>query len=192
MGSDRELNCSQTPYLGPTAYSVYSVGSLFHNEPAEDELFQNQKIREGRAEEGVKMLASLQDFPLYELPVPKWHDDIHGATTFCPWIMACFASVRTELYESFNGQAVDRQAIVLVELSKKPFHSGLRLLKVDGTGTLDQYLLSFNGPNIKWATVGMFFTTAGLAKMKKSATGARTAPGLGWTHRTLRPGSTDD
>lgn len=102
--------------------------------------------------------------------------------TFCPWIMACVASVRTELYESFNGQAVDRQATVLVELSKKLFHNSLRLLKVDETRTLDQYSLSFNGPNIRWETVGIFFTTVGLAKMKRAPQGLGQLPA--WAGRT--------
>lgn len=39
-----------------------------------------------------------------------------------------------------------------MELSKKLFYNSLKPLKVDGTWTMDQYALSFNGSNIRWET----------------------------------------
>jgi hypothetical protein len=161
---------SQKPFLGQTSYSSVFVGvdSPFRGELVENGVVQDPKFREGRLEEGATMLASLKHFPLYEFMIQKWQDDVHGVTVFCPWIMACVASVKTELFERLNQHSAEQQASVLLELSKKLIYNSLRPLKVDGTWTLDQYVLSFNGPNIRCETIGTFFAAVGLAKMKRA------------------------
>ena len=167
----------QLPFLGPTSYSaVFSedrtlngADSPFRDEWIENEPAEHPRFREGRVEEGAKMLASLKDFPLFESMIQKWQDDVHGATIFCPWIMTCVASVRAEFYEPLMQQPNEQQDPVLIGLSSKLFYNSLQPLKVDGSWTLDQYTMSFNGSNIRWETVGMFFTAVGLAAMKRAS-----------------------
>ena len=164
----------QLPFLGPTSYSaVFSedramngVDSPFRDECAEDEAGDFPQFREGRVQEGAKMLASLRDFPLFESMIGKWQDDMHGNTIYCPWIETCVASVRAELYKSLLQLGGEQQEPVLMRLSHNLFCNGLTSLKVDGTWKLDQYKMSFNGPNIRWETVGIFFTAVGLATIR--------------------------
>jgi hypothetical protein len=166
----------QKGFLGPTAYSsvfsedqtINGVGSPFRDDLVENEEVEYPKFREGRVEKGAEMLASLKDFPLFESLIEKWQDDVDGSTVFCPWIMACVASVRVELYDQLIQHPTEHQASVLFGLSNKLFCNSLKPLKVDGTCTLDQYTVSFNGLNVRWDTVGMFFTAVGLATMKKA------------------------
>lgn len=106
MGSYHEL--SHKPFLGPTSYSsgFAGVDTRFRDELVENGVVQEPKFREGRLDEGAKMLASLNDFPLHEFMIQKWQDDMHGLTIFCPWIMNCVTSVRTELFEQFTPHSV--------------------------------------------------------------------------------------
>jgi chromatin structure-remodeling complex subunit RSC3/30 len=166
----------QLSLLGPTSYSaVFSEDRTINgdNSPFREEWIENEttdypSFREGRVEEGAKMLASLKDFPLFESMIQKWQDDVHGATMFCPWIMTCVASVRAEIYEQLMQQPKEQQEPVLIRLSNKLFYNSLTPLKVDGTWTVDDYAMSFNGLKIRWETVGMFFTAVGLAAMKRA------------------------
>ena len=166
----------QLPFLGPTSYSavfsedrtVNGVDSPFKEEWLEKGAADCITFREGRVEEGAKMLASLVDFPLFESMIEKWQDDVHGATTLCPWVVTCVASVRAELFEPLLQQSREQWEPVLNRFSNKLFHNGLKPLNVNGTWTLDEYKMSFNGSKIRWETLGIFFTAVGLAAMKRA------------------------
>jgi hypothetical protein len=170
----RSLNTVGPEFLGSTSFSsVYNEnqslqslhldflgnGNAIHSKREQFySLNLDSKIRNGAA-----CLSLLRDWPTYDILIRKWRS-VAELSMIAPWVKACQYSMKTEVYDRLGNSdhEVEEQ---LLRHSARIFDNTLRPLDLPRGCTLDQYGAQFTGENIRWETVGMFYTAVGLAAM---------------------------
>jgi len=174
---DSSFNSPGAGYLGSTSFSavfsedrrISDPGSPFRNDGFDGETVISQTIRPGRIEQGAEVLEALTHTPRYAQLVQEWHNEVCGLSLFSPWVEACTKTVQVEVYDHIARPREDSEKTVLLRLSERIFRNNLQPLRFDGSCTLDQFTALFNGPNVRWETIGIFLTGVGLAATETSS-----------------------
>ena len=170
----RSVSTSSPGFLGSTSFSsVYKdnqslqtlhpdlLGHLdaIHGKPEKFHLLNHDsKIRRGAA-----CLSLLRDWPTYDALVRKWHAGA-DLSMIAPWVPNCQSAMKTEVYDHLgpSDNEVEHQ---LLRCSARIFDNTLKPVNLQRGYTIDQYSDQFSAGNIRWETVGMFYTAVGLAAM---------------------------
>ena len=175
-------------FLGSTSFSavfnedrdINGLHSHFREDPSDNDLSDGQEWREGRLEVGARVLAALRDTQVFEALIRQWQIDVYGSTILDLWIMACVESIRTELTEKLARCPEGKQELLRLALSEKLFRNSNKPLKVTGTTTINQFATYWNGPHLRWETVGIYFLAVGLGAMKRLSGPSLPADRLGY------------
>jgi hypothetical protein len=169
----RPLSTAGPGFLGATSFSSFykenqSLQTL-HSDLVENGDAVQKKHgqfyslnRETKIKSGAACLSLLRDWPEYDLLIRKWPDV--AFSIIAPWIIACQYSVKTEVYDRLGNSDEEREE-QLLRCSARIFENTLRPLDLQRGCTLDQYGDNFTAGNIRWETVGIFYTAVGLAAM---------------------------
>lgn len=118
---------------------------------------------DSKTRNGAACLSLLRDWPTYDILVRKWYAEA-DLSMIAPWVVACQSCVKTEVYDRL-GTSDDEVEQQLLRCSARIFDNTLRPLTLQRDWTVDQYTDQFTAGNIRWETVGMFYTVVGLATM---------------------------
>jgi hypothetical protein len=116
--------------------------------------------------DGAAVLALLADLPSFEPIATRWAERWRELSLMAPILPACLKSIKTDLYEPFIKMQTER---ALSNASRLLFRNLLKVLKSPPYCTFEQYTSSLTGENLRWETVGIFFTACGLACYNSSA-----------------------
>jgi hypothetical protein len=117
---------------------------------------------------GPVVLAHILEFPFFESFVNELRQNAIGVSLVLPWISYICDSIKTDLYEPLlrsrerNGDGSLLHDQLQEHLSRRLFHNTSDALEYDGHCSLEHFASLFTGQNLRWETVGMFFTMVGL------------------------------
>ena len=115
---------------------------------------------EKRVKEGAALLGLLSEFHRFEPFVEQWLDYARGLALIAPYMPACMASIKRDLYDPFVRA---RSGKALLAASEMLFKNSARPLKLEPHMSFMDYPTLFTGPNLRWEAVGMLFTAVGLS-----------------------------
>ena len=155
-------------YLGSTSYSAVFTEGQSHpqlkalpDSDCEDSIAACQeKLKLGLSpsilQEGADVLNLLSDIEMYQPGLSRWYK-VQCIATLTPFVAACTNMVR----QTMEGTAQSITSLHM--LSEKTFISTSRDLTFQSTTVLQDLPSMLMGENLRWDTVGLILTVAGLS-----------------------------
>ena len=118
-----------------------------------------------RNEEGCMVLRELRDFPHIEKIGYTWGENACDFTLMSSRLVDCINSIRDDIYVPYVQEKQD-----LVRAVELLFDAFSRPVKIAPGCKFKEFAEQFTGKNIRWETLGMFFTAVGLRVMQMPVT----------------------
>ena len=161
-------------FLGSTSYSaVYTENGHELDEETDDTGDGPNRLQRSlvtphnqrNVEEGLVSLRHLQNFPQLEAIAIGWREQACDSTLMSAHLLRCIKSIRDDLYTPLanKGSEEDLRAV-----ARRLFDGFSRQIKIPPGCKFLEYPDQFTGKNIRWETLGLFFTAVGLGVMQLS------------------------
>lgn len=117
--------------------------------------------------EGCGVIDILRHFHSLRAIAQRWAKDACDYSLIVPHFLACVESIERDIYLPF---VANRSESSLIKASEKLFAAFSRHIKIVPGCKFEEFPEEFTGKNIRWETLGVFFTAVGLGIMQIPAT----------------------
>ena len=161
-------------FLGSTSYSAVFTENqeqlgLDNDENGEPSMRLQKSLLStnlnSRNEEGCLVLRALRDFPNIEKIGMTWKENACDFTLMSSHLEDSIRSIRDDIYVPYVQAKQD-----LVRAVELLFDAFSRPVKIAPGCKFREFAEQFTGKNIRWETLGMFFTAVGLRVMQMPVT----------------------